>query len=238
MAALLAVALASQECRRRSENWVLQVFIDTNVLLRFYAYSDDSLGEIEKLVALQNSGDIKLLITEQIVEEHFRNRDRELAESFKRLESIVSSAQIPRFVEHFPQAKTLRESLAKAKEAKTELLKALKEELAAGKLRADKLIENLFASAAHLQRNVMDVEHARLRKELGNPPGKKDSLGDQINWEILLRECEAGKDLHLVSRDGDFHGAVVDGLPNEFLRHEWKTKKSANIYLHRGLADF
>ena len=31
---------------------VLHVFIDTNILLRFYAYSDDALGEVEKLSAL------------------------------------------------------------------------------------------------------------------------------------------------------------------------------------------
>lgn len=208
------------------------------MLLRFYAYSDDSLGEIEKLVALQQSGEIRLLLTNQIVEEHYRNRDRELAESFKRLEGLAPSARIPRFAEHFEEAKHLREALAKSKEAKVALIKVLKAELEAGNLRADKLVENLFASATVLKRTKEDVEKARLRRELGNPPGKKDTLGDQISWEILLRECEEKQDIHFVSRDGDFHGGVVEGLPNQFLHHEWQSRKSAKIFLYRGLAEF
>ncbi len=177
-------------------------------------------------------------MTEQTIEEHYRNRDRELAESFKRLDAIAAAAQIPRFADHYPEAKALREALSKAKEAKTALLKVLKDELAENKLRADKVIEDLFSSSGILKRKREDVESARLRRELGNPPGKKDSLGDQINWEILLRACNDEQDLHLVSRDGDFHGNVVDGVPNQFLLREWRERKSATIFLYRGLAEF
>jgi predicted nucleic acid-binding protein len=217
---------------------MFQLLIDTNVLLRFYAYSDDSLTEVEKLSALQKSGEINIIVTDQIVEEHYRNRDRELAESIKRLEAIASVPQIPRFAEHYAEAKELREAFGKAKEAKNKLIATLRAELAENNLRADKVIEDLLASANVLRRKNDDVSLARLRRELGNPPGKKETLGDQINWEILLRGCPNGQDLHLVSRDGDFHSNVVDGLPNNFLRREWREKKQADIFLYKGLGEF
>lgn len=217
---------------------MFQLFIDTNVLLRFYAYSDDSLSEVEKLSALQKSGQINLLVTEQVIEEHFRNRDRELAESFKRIDAIAANSQIPRFAEHYQEAKELREILGKAKEARAKLVAILKADIAENKLRADQVIEDLLSSAQILKRKSQDVEMARLRRELGNPPGKKETLGDQINWEILLRGCPDTEDLHLVSRDGDFHGNVIDGVPNNFLSREWKEKKQANIFIYKGLSEF
>lgn len=217
---------------------MFHLFVDTNVLLRFYAYSDDSLSEIEKLSALQKSGQINLLVTDQVIEEHFRNRDRELAESFKRIEAIASNSQIPRFAEHYQESKELREILGKAKDARSKLVAILKADIAENKLRADQVIEDLLSSAQVLRRKSQDVELARLRRELGNPPGKKDTLGDQINWEILLRGCPDTEDLHLVSRDGDFQGNVIDGVPNNFLSREWKQKKQANIFIYKGLSEF
>lgn len=215
----------------------MNVFIDTNVLVRFYAYSDDSLDEVEKIVALHKSNDVNLLITEQVVEELYRNRDRELAESFKRLESITTSAQIPRFAEHYAQASTLRDALKKAKEAKVALVAEVTTALGDGTLRADKVINDLFESVSILPRSAKDLEAARLRRELANPPGKNSSLGDQLNWEILLRACDEG-DLHLVSRDGDFKASVLEGVPSQFLAKEWRQKKNGELHIYRGLAEF
>ncbi len=216
---------------------MLNVFIDTNVLVRFYAYSDDSLDEVEKIVALHKNNDVKLLITEQVVDELYRNRDRELAESFKRLESITTSAQIPRFAEHYAQAGTLRDALKKAKEAKVALVAEVTTALGDGTLRADKVINGLFESVSILPRSAEDLEAARLRRELANPPGKNSSLGDQLNWEILLRACDEG-DLHLVSRDGDFKASVLEGVPSQFLAKEWRQKKNGELHIYQGLAEF
>lgn len=214
------------------------LFIDTNILLRFYAYSDDTLTEIEKISALQKSGELRLLVTEQIVEEHYRNRDRELSESFKRIEGIASSAQVPRFAEHYEQSKDVKEALDKAKNAKVALVNILKSEIANGNLRADKVIDDLFSSTPLLKRTDGSIERARLRRELGNPPGKKDSLGDQINWEILIENIEAGQDIHIISKDGDYRGAILDGVPNSFLSMEWKRLKGASVFIYSGLSDF
>src|SRR5262249_8230502 len=46
---------------------------------------------------------------------------------------------------------------------------------------------------------------ARLRKELGNPPGKpSDPLGDQLTWEQLLTHVQPTDELWIVTRDLDY----------------------------------
>ncbi len=40
---------------------------------------------------------------------------------------------------------------------------------------------------------------------MGNPPGKvKDSLGDQMNWELILKNVSEIKELYIVSTDSDY----------------------------------
>lgn len=217
---------------------MLYVFIDTSVLLRFYAYSDDNLSEVEKLSALIKAKKINLLITEQIVDEHARNRDHILADSLKRLEQMTVSAQLPRFAEHHDAAQHLLSAMTEAKAAKSELSEAIRNEMAEGRLRADRVILEMFASTKPLSRTQEIIGRARLRRELSNPPGKPDSLGDQINWEILLHEVPKGSDLHVISKDGDFRAGAVPGRASFFLRGEWNHKKQAKLHLYNGLGEF
>jgi predicted nucleic acid-binding protein len=217
---------------------MLHVFIDTNVLLRFYAYSDDTLAEVEKLSALVKAKEIKLCVTQQVVDERARNRDKELIESMKRLDQLGASVQMPRFAEHHPAAAEFATAMKQAKKAKTELVAAIKKEMEEEGLRADRVIQALFDASDVLDRTPDVVRRAMLRRELSNPPGKKESLGDQINWEIMLEHVPEGTDLHIVSRDGDFKGGILEGVANFFLRGEWNQKKKARLFLYSGLAEF
>jgi len=46
---------------------------------------------------------------------------------------------------------------------------------------------------------------ARNRRELGNPPGKKnDPLGDQVSWEQLLTEVGGVDQVWIISNDADY----------------------------------
>lgn len=217
---------------------MLHVFIDTNVLLRFYSYADDTLAEVEKLSALVKTKQIRLYVTEQVVDERARNRDKELAESIKRIEQLGASVQMPRFAEHHPAAMAFSNFMKEAKSAKTELLAAIRAEMEGEGLRADRVIQALFDASDILQRTPEIIRRAMLRRQLGNPPGKRETLGDQINWEILLEHSPEGADLHIVSRDGDFRGGVIDGVANFFLRGEWNYKKKARLHLYSGLGEF
>jgi hypothetical protein len=44
-----------------------------------------------------------------------------------------------------------------------------------------------------------------VRRELGNPPGKKgDPLGDQLSWEQILTQFKEKKSLWIITRDSDY----------------------------------
>lgn len=90
------------------------------------------------------------------------------------------------------------------------------------------MIDKLFASAIKLNYNDSDVEKARLRSELGNPPGKKGSIGDAINWELLLENIPQKTDLYFVSEDGDFASKIDASNFSDFLNDEWIYKKNQN----------
>lgn len=217
---------------------MLHVFIDTSVLLRFYAYSDDALAEIEKLSALAKTRRLTLLVTRQVVEERARNRDREINESLKRLDQQAMPLQIPRFAAHHSEATELGEAIKLARAAKDKLLAAIRKEMDGDGLRADRTIQELFSATKVLETSSASLTLANQRRAMGNPPGKKDSLGDQINWEILLEKVPDGTDLHIVARDGDFGGTALNGAANFYLVEEWRAKKQASLRLYAGLGAF
>jgi len=57
----------------------------------------------------------------------------------------------------------------------------------------------VFANA--IEASQEEINKARLRKERGNPPGKKnDPLGDKITWEQILNHFERKKVVDHISR--------------------------------------
>ena len=92
----------------------------------------------------------------------------------------------------------------------------------------------LTASGAELKR-------ARLRKELGNPPGKKnDPLGDQISWEQLLSRISGKRSVWIVTNDSDFFERTEKEIfLNPFLQDELREQsRNIEIYCFDNLADF
>ena len=77
-----------------------------------------------------------------------------------------------------------------------------------------------------------------MRMDIGNPPGKRDSLGDAINWVTLLDVVPEEEELHVISEDGDFYSQLDDKKINPFLSEEWSKKKKSSIRLYRTLSEF
>jgi len=50
-----------------------------------------------------------------------------------------------------------------------------------------------------------ELQRARERRELGNPPGKMtDSIGDQLAWEQILTHFRGKKRLWIITKDSDY----------------------------------
>lgn len=48
----------------------MNIFIDTNVYLKFFHYSNDELEELRKLIVLIEQGEINLIIPRQVYNEY------------------------------------------------------------------------------------------------------------------------------------------------------------------------
>jgi len=54
------------------------LFVDTNVFLSFYDFTDDDLDSLSKLKGLLKERHIKLFVTDQVKDEFYRNRENKI----------------------------------------------------------------------------------------------------------------------------------------------------------------
>lgn len=217
---------------------MISLFIDANVYLRFYAYTDDDLVELEKLEALVEVDQLRIFKNVQLEDEIERNREKKIVTALDVYKKSATSAQIPRFAVHFDEAKELLDASKALQKAKSELSKRIDQEIGGGELRADKLIKQLLEAAVDAPVSDDVLQKARWRQIRGNPPGKSDSIGDQIHWEALLASDDADGDLHLVSFDGDFASPLSGQSPNRKLAKEWEAKTGGALHVYNSLGDF
>lgn len=76
---------------------LINLFIDTNVLLSFSAYASDDIEQLRKLEGLIENGTLRLYVPRQIADEFARNRKTKLAKSINEFEAKGSNA-LPRFL--------------------------------------------------------------------------------------------------------------------------------------------
>lgn len=217
---------------------MLHVFVDTNVFLSLFAYTDDNIEELKKLIGLMKTGSLKLYLSEIVNQEFNRNRDKKIFETLGNFERFPTSISLPRFMEHHEESSKIREVLKNLKDLHSELSKKSREEIINLSLAADQLFIKLRQEAGLIAiSHEMDLA-ARKRLERSNPPGKENSLGDRKNWEMLLVNVPAGEDLHIVSRDKDFSSPWGSEVPNSYLTMEWMTLKNSKLHVYSGLRQF
>lgn len=215
----------------------MRVFVDTNVLLNLYHLSGPDLDEVKKILKLAENKQIELLVPQQVADEFWRNRERVIRDALDTFAKTKAQAFLPNIVRVNPKSSELR----KAVDLVNSLAKALREEteqtIQEQKLPADKLVELLLKKCEPVPAEV--IERAQLRRQLGNPPGKADSLGDAVNWEWLLSKADEWDDLIIISADGDFESELTPSQAKEFLRREWQSATSiGNLGLYKGLPEF
>jgi len=173
----------------------------------------------------------------QVKDEFYRNRERVVKESIELFEKSKAFSSLPNMAKTHDQIPKLRS----LQETFNQLVKDIKADVTLqaveNRLKADELIEVLFDQ---FKDEVLDQEifiKARVRQQIGNPPGKKDSLGDAINWEWLIVSVPDLEDLNIVSGDGDFESVLTSGVVKDFLRREWRAIKRSEIRLFKGLPE-
>lgn len=219
----------------------MKVFIDTNMLLDMYHLSGPDLEELRKFVKLIENGKIDLLLPQQVVDEYWRNRESVIADALKRFRETKAQTTIPNIIRTYAEAVELRESAGKVNSMVGELTARARADIENGALKADEIVGELFSAVQVAAIDDEIVTRARRRIELGNPPGKKGSLGDAINWEWLMSNVPADEasPLCVLSADGDYESELVNGQLREFLLREWHgTHPDCAASLDKSLPEF
>jgi hypothetical protein len=214
------------------------LFIDTNIFLSFYEFTKDDLEELKKLSTMLAKEELTLLLPSQVVDEFWRNRDERIAAAVRHVRQLAGRRSYPRLFQGLTEYETAR----KLEDESETLHKALLSKVEMGAqsrgFPADVLISELFDRAPQFATTGAHLDRARIRRELGRPPGKKDSLGDAVNWEALLAKAPNGEDLHFVSGDSDWLSPVSHAEFNSYLSTEWKKTKDSQVMYYPLLSSF
>ena len=216
----------------------MNLFIDTNIFLHFYEYSGDDLDELRKLTVLIKNSDLKLFLPQQVIDEFKRQRDGTLAKCLNDFKRAKFETQFPQVTKHYDQYQKMREAIQVYDENKQALLKRLKDDIIKNKLKADDVIKGLFSKAKKIPLTDEVIQKAKLRFDLGNPPGKHKSYGDAINWITLLDEAPDFEPFVFISDDNDFYSEFDNKLFNPYLFEEWNKKKISELKHFKNLTDF
>ena len=217
---------------------VHHVYADANIFLDFFRFSDDDLGELEKLFTHLKNGEVVLYLPKLTAEEYFRNRDKVVIEQMQGIRNLKLKVGIPIFIRETDKAKKFLAALSAALSSRTEFLDEVESLATSRTFRADELIAQIFSKANVISTTPDLLQKARDRASLGNPPGKPNALGDRLNWESLLEVIPDGNDLNLLTRDSDYIASFPATAPNSSIANEWNTEKGGEINLYRGIKPF
>jgi predicted nucleic acid-binding protein len=204
----------------------MKILIDTNILLELFKLSGSDLDELKKVLKLSEKQKIEILISSQIEDEFWRNRENVIADAIKNLKETKIVSKLPNIVRGYDTYKTLKTTIDTFNMLSKKLEDEVQKDISENKLKADELIKTLFTKNAPQLIDEKIISKAEYRMKVGNPPGKKGSLGDAINWEWLLaKEVSFWEgELIIISADGDFESELNKGKMKEYLMREWYEK--------------
>lgn len=216
----------------------MNLYMDTNVYLTFYHFTNEDLTTLSKLIAFIKAGNVKLFLPKQTYNEFWRNRETKILDALNKLKASRLNDTFPRIAFQYEEIKEMQAAISHYEKNKSKLLEKLQSDSESIALQADDTIKSLFEKAQVLQTDELIVELAVQRFNSGNPPGKDRSYGDAINWESLLDAVPLKEDLYFISEDSDYYSKLNQDNFNAFLLEEWKSKKESNLYYYKTLTYF
>ena len=211
------------------------LFIDSNIWLSLYCFTNDDLEQFSKLKDIIGT-DIKLFVPEQVKDEVYRNRETKIKEMLGSFEKL--QFQFPAMCKNYDEYSEFYSKFKDLQSLHSIWLKKIKDDITNGTSPADIVLNDFFADGSLISTEKEAVERAVLRYNIGNPPGKDKKYGDAINWETLLASVPEGEDLFFISADRDYASVYDDKEFNPFLKREWENKKHSKIIFFKSLVDF
>lgn len=207
-----------------------RLFIDSNIYLGFFNSAQPAFKKL--LAALVELND-KIFVTHQIVDEVSRNKlnvfrisvDNYIKQSHfitTFLPEHLDSDDNKRIAEWNAKRKELEENALKLNKDLTEIIKDTLSNISNSEDKVSAELKKVFAKPLRISDGT--VKKAKIRKEIGNPPGKlNDPLGDQLNWVQILENCKDISTFWIVSNDQDYFNEFNKTLfLNPLLQNELK----------------
>jgi len=216
----------------------MHIFIDTNILLSFFHFTSEDLNSLNNVFVSHKKGAASLHLTEQVRDEFHRNRETKITDALTRFKDAASALQVPTFMRTLPEFEKLEKASKSLQKSHAELLGTANKSILERTLAADLLIEGMFKKSKLLKASATIYTNARMRVDIGNPPGKNGSLGDAINWLLLLDSVPNEEDLYIVSDDKDYYSIIDKEKINPFLDDEWRRTKKSSVVCYRSLSAF
>ncbi|MDP3110782.1 MAG: PIN domain-containing protein [Thermodesulfovibrionales bacterium] len=216
----------------------MHVFIDTNILLNFFHFSKDDLDALNDVFASHEHGSAIVHLTEQVCDEFKRNREVKIKDALKRFTDIKYAAQLPYFMKAYEEYDEIRKLSADLQKKQKSIMEKVISDITGKNLLADRLIGDIFERSKIIKTTTEVFNSASRRMAIGNPPGKNNSIGDAINWIVLLYSVPDNEDLHIISEDGDYYSTLNEESVHPFLSEEWAHKKKSKLYAYRTLSEF
>jgi predicted nucleic acid-binding protein len=217
---------------------MMNIFIDTNILLDFYRLSKSDLEELRKIAKLSETKKIKLLVSDYLKDEVYRNREAVIARTVAEFIGTRIELTLPPIFKAYPEYEAISKLIRELKKIKEALLDAIKKDIRKSALVADSVIADLFKST-----DIIPVSEDVLRAGIdrthhAKPPGKRGSCGDSVHWEWLLRSVPKKADLFIISNDKDYESPLQPDKISAYLSEEWRIKKTSKCTLYSSLASF
>lgn len=210
------------------------LFIDSNIWLSLYHFTNDDLVQFSKLKDMVNKS-IRLFIPQQVYDEIARNREAKLKDALKAFD--IKTFRFPAFCKGYPEFDTVKSAYNSFMNQVNTWKKTINADIETHHLPADETIMQIFETVELI--SCQDyVDKAYMRYRIGNPPGKDNKYGDAINWECLLANVPNGEDLYFISADKDYCSELDDERIKDFLRLEWRRVKDSEIHYYKNLVPF
>ncbi len=227
-----------------SKKNTIHVFIDTNVFLEFFDSSSEDVDLLNGVFSKYEHGSATIYLTGQVHDEFIRNREYRIQSALIKFVSPTVDFKIPEFMTKYIECEKMKnickEFNREFKKNYDSILHQANEDIREENLSADKVINEIFTKSNITREGNSLYEEARMRMDIGNPPGKKGSMGDAMNWVHLLKNVPQEQDIHIVSHDGDFYSVLNsnknENVPNPYLLKEWQDQKQAELFVYRKLS--
>lgn len=216
----------------------MHVFIDANIFLSFYHFTNEDLNQLEKVFVSQEKGELSIYLSDYLMDEFERNRENRIAAALKQFLDFKPSISMPYFMKDFEEYTGIQGEIKSIQEKLSSIHTKTLDAVSKRELAADKLMKDIVEKATIRNYNIELYNQALMRSRLNRPPGKKDSLGDSLNWLHLREAVPDGEDIHIVSADGDFYSPINREEISSYLANEWSDKKNGKVFGYRTLGKF